>query len=412
MAAMAALGALGAAPAAAHQVPPGCGTNGLDVTVSKSKTVILRNGDQIDYTVAISNNKPGSCNLTGLSVSLTLPALDGTPTGQRFTLASSIDLPAGSSEVVIGTVPWTVALNPGLSNGVVEAVAAGILHDAPTDNTARIEKTLGTTVTQPHLTLTETVTPTTGESPTTATFTYTVTNDSTTPAPIVNPVITDDRCANPVYQSGDANGNSILDVGETWVYACTTTLTTPGTITSTSTVTGTNTLDDRPVGSAPASATVTVVAPRTPSAPEPAGTPDRPDRPDQPDRPGQQEPGLPSITDVLNQDLASPGSPEARGPARCVTTPQRLRVRAGERTRIRVRVREGGDGVQRTLVRIVGPGYSKRKVTNANGVAVFRVTPKRSGTLVIQTSTCSGADRIRVLRARQTTNDQVPRGTG
>ena len=115
---------------------------------------------------------------------------------------------------------------------------------------------------------------------------------------------------------------------------------------------------------------------------------------------------------MLNQDLASPNSPDARGPARCVATPQRMRVRAGERTRIRVRVRQGGDGVQRTLVRIVGPGYNKRKVTNANGVAVFRVTPKRSGTLVIQTSTCSGADRIRVLRARQTTNDQVPRGTG
>ena len=251
MAAVAALGALGAAPAAAHQVPAGCSTNGLDVTVSKSKTVILRNGDTIDYTVAISNNKPGSCDLTGLAVALTLPAPDGTPTGQRFVLARSIDLPAGSSEHVIGTVTWIVALNPGLSNGVVEARAVGVLHDAPTDNIARIEKTLGTTVTQPHISITETVTPTTGETPTTATFTYTVTNDSTTNAPIANPVVTDDRCANPVYTGGDANGNGLLDVGESWTYACTTTITTPGTITSTSTVTGTNTLDDRPVSAGP-----------------------------------------------------------------------------------------------------------------------------------------------------------------
>jgi uncharacterized repeat protein (TIGR01451 family) len=396
MAVVAALGALGAAPAVAHQSPANCSTNGLDLTVSKSQTLV-RNGDQMTYTVAISNNKPGSCDLTGLGVTLTLPAADGTPTGQSVTLASNINLLAGSAETVIGTVPYTVALNSGLSNAVVKAESSGVLHDAPTDNLARIEKTLGTTVTQPHLTLTETVTPTSGESPTTATFTYTVTNDSSTPAPIANPVVTDDRCANPVYTGGDANGNGVLDVGESWTFACTTTITTPGTITSTSTVTGTNTVDNRPVGSAPASATVTVSAPRSPSAPE---------------QPGQEEPGLPSITDVLGQDLASPNSPQARRPSRCLSTPQRLRVRAGERTRIRVRVREDGEAVERTLVRIIGPGYNKRKVTNANGVAVFRVKPKRSGTLIIQTSSCGGADRIRVLRARQVTNDQVPRGTG
>ena len=194
MAAVAALGALGAAPAVAHQSPANCSTNGLDLTVSKSRTLV-RNGDQMAYTVLISNNKAGSCDLTGLGVTLTLPAANGTATGQSVTVASNVSLPAGSTDTVIGTVPYTVALNPGLSNAVVKAEAAGILHDAPTDNTARIEKTLGTTVTQPHLTLTETVTPTTGESPTTATFTYTVTNDSTTPSPIRNVVLTTDERA-------------------------------------------------------------------------------------------------------------------------------------------------------------------------------------------------------------------------
>jgi hypothetical protein len=57
------------------------------------------------------------------------------------------------------------------------------------------------------------------------TYTYRETNDGNTPLHDV--VVTDDKCSSPTYQSGDANNNTILDPGETWVYTCTTTISGP-----------------------------------------------------------------------------------------------------------------------------------------------------------------------------------------
>src|SRR5690606_11581359 len=39
-----------------------------------------------------------------------------------------------------------------------------------------------------------------------------------------NVVVTDDACATPTRTGGDTNNNNILEVGETWLYACTVTL--------------------------------------------------------------------------------------------------------------------------------------------------------------------------------------------
>ncbi len=52
------------------------------------------------------------------------------------------------------------------------------------------------------------------------TYTYTVTNPGEVGITKIN--VVDDKCDSPVYASGDINGNSRLDLDETWIYTCTT----------------------------------------------------------------------------------------------------------------------------------------------------------------------------------------------
>ena len=374
------LAALAAGPAAAHQSPPGCSSNSLDITPTKEKTLV-RPGDTTSYAVATANaTGAAACDFTSGTVTLTLPAADGTPTGSTATLASNANYSAGTPSNVLGTVPWTVAVNPGVEDAVVEARATGILHDAPVDHEARITKTLGTAVTQPSVTLTQTVTPPSGQSPVTVTNNYTLTNNSSTNAPIANPVVSDENCYPVTYTGGDTNGNSLLDVGETWTYTCGETLRTTGTFRYPATATGTNTVDNLPVPIAPVEGSVTVTA--VPRA------------------------------KVLGARLPSINSRAARGNAPCIAVPSRLSVRARELTVVRVRVRMGDEQVEGALVRITGPGFVKRAITNSGGSAVIRVRATRSGTLVVQSNRCLGADRITVRGARRVSRPAVPRLTG
>ena len=373
------LGVAAAGPAQAHQSPPNCDSNSLQLTLTKDRTVV-RNGETSVYTVAASNNTGNACDQTGVAVTLTLPSPEGTPTGQTVTLATNANFPAGTANVVVGTVPYVVNLNPGVSDAVAEAKTNGTLHDAPTDHAAQISKTVGTSITQPAATLTQTITPATGQSPFRTTFTYVVTNTSTTPAPLKDVSVTSEVCTPATYVSGDTNGNGLLDNGEAWTFTCTRDVTTPGSLTSTATVTATNTVDNRPVPVAPATGTVTATAP-----PKPA---------------------------VKKYPLVPVNSRSARPDARCVSVPARLRVRARERTTVRVRVGTDDQPARNAVVRITGPGFVKRVRTNKQGIATVRVTPSRRGTLVIQSNRCLGADRVTVLGARRASGRRVPRTTG
>ena len=59
--------------------------------------------------------------------------------------------------------------------------------------------------------------------PGSVTYTYMVSNPGR--VPMTDVTLTDDTCANVKYVSGDTDGNSQLDITETWTYTCTTTLT-------------------------------------------------------------------------------------------------------------------------------------------------------------------------------------------
>ena len=75
----------------------------------------------------------------------------------------------------------------------------------------------------------------------TVTFTYIVTNSGN--VPLSNLSVTDDKGVTPVYQSGDTDGDSLLDVTETWTYTASTTAT-AGQYENTGTVTG-NPVDEQ-----------------------------------------------------------------------------------------------------------------------------------------------------------------------
>jgi hypothetical protein len=248
---MTALGTLllPAAPVGAHQDPPGCTQNNLALDIGRDKTIV-RNGDTIVYTIAAANvdSAQGSaCSFTQTTFIFTAPAPDGTPTGATTVLRSGVDFPAGTTRTVLGQVPYVVAVNPGVTDTVAKATAVGTLHDVPIDDHADVMKTLGSAVTQPHTTLSASVTLTGSVPPLTAVYTYVEKNDSPTPSPIQGVAVTDDGCPSVAYVSGDTNGNKIFDPGEAWVYGCRRQITKPGVYLSHVSAAGTNVMDNRSV---------------------------------------------------------------------------------------------------------------------------------------------------------------------
>jgi hypothetical protein len=251
---------LPATPVAADQNPAGCTQNNLALDIGRDKTVV-RDGDTILYTISAANiDSPqgAACNFTQTTFTFTAPAPDGTPTGATTVLRSSVDFPAGTTRTVLGQVPYVVAVNPGVTNTVAKATATGTLHDAPINDQANVMKTLGSAVTQPHTSLSASVTLTGTVPPLTAVYTYVEKNDSSTPAPMVGVVVTDDGCSPVVYASGDSNANKTFDPGEAWVYGCTKQITRPGVYLSHISAVGTSAVDNRPAPPEAAEVSMTV----------------------------------------------------------------------------------------------------------------------------------------------------------
>lgn len=245
----------------ADQSPGACNSSNLNLTITKNRTVV-RQGDVINYSVNVRNQDNGSaiaCDITNATVTLTLPAADGTPTGQVITLASGADYLAGTPLTPVGNADYTVAVNGGVTDIVAQAEINGTLHDAPVDHSAQIIKTVGTSLTRPSLKLSKAANPTNGRARQTITYTYVLTNDSTTNAVMSDVVLTDDQCSPMRLRSGDVNANGVLDVSEAWTYTCTRTFNVAGSYTNTARASAINSEDNLPVTAAPATATVTIV---------------------------------------------------------------------------------------------------------------------------------------------------------
>jgi uncharacterized repeat protein (TIGR01451 family) len=257
--------AIAAAPAAAHSDPPGCVNSDLQLAVSANKTS-ARPGESVNFTVTASNNSAGACNITGATVTLRLPSATGTTTGELKTLTTTGSYPAGSGGIVVGgvAVPYTVAVNAGVTALAARADATFTAHTGVGDETDTAKGSVGVTVTQPALTLTAAPSPTSGLVPLTSTVNYLLKNASSTPAALSNVVITDPGCDGVTRIGGDSNGNNLLDNDEGWAYNCQVTLQRPTEVHATVIASATNPTDQRPVAAPGVPWTVTGTAPPRP----------------------------------------------------------------------------------------------------------------------------------------------------
>jgi uncharacterized repeat protein (TIGR01451 family) len=358
-----------AQPAMAHQDPPGCKDNSLNLNVGRNLDT-FRNGDVVVFTVTGNNTAGTPCNVTGANISLTLPAADGTETGQTVTLATNANVAAGAANQQFNPVSYTVALNPGVTIARVRLRAGGVVHtQAAADDTVNIDKTLTIGEFQPAISITKTASTPGGLAPQTVTYTYSVKNISTTPEQITALNVTDNLCAPITYISGDSNGNGLLEIGETFTYTCVATYTAAGTYVNTANVCGKNAnpADTRDICAGPVTATVTVTTPPVP--------------------------------------VRSASKPDV-----CISVPKKLSVRARELTTVKVQVTDGV--IKNASIKLTGPGIKRSGRTNSKGEATFKVRPTKKGTLTISSSSCLNAARVSVKAARQTQSRQVPKNTG
>jgi uncharacterized repeat protein (TIGR01451 family) len=340
--------------------------------------VVVRNGDVINYYVDVANpnTRGDACDTSNVSIWLQFPARNGQPSPTFRPVIRNANYQANASRVRFGPFAYTVNAAPGVTR--LEArtsIINGRLHDSPVLSPFNLDKSIGTLMTQPELTIDKVGSITSGQAPANVTYTYTVTNTSTTPVPMDRVTVSDNLCANPAYISGD-DGDGVLSNGEHWVFTCSALHQAPGVYTNTasacaySRVPGDTT---RPVCSPPDTWTVTLT-PR-------------------------------------------PGAPQAQvlpaSVSQCtLSTARSLRVRARQLNTIKVRVRTDQPVAKKT-VRLKLPG-TKRAIarkTNSKGVATFRVRPRRSGRATLSAGECATA-RVSVKPARQVAARRVPRVTG
>jgi hypothetical protein len=86
-------------------------------------------------------------------------------------------------------------------------------------------------------------------------------------------------------------------------------------------------------------------------------------------------------------------------------------VRARQLNTIRIRVQNVTPG---TTVSLTLPGTKKALTAKVgtNGIATFRVRPRKSGTARIQAPNCSDVERLSVKPARRVQSQRPPRVTG
>jgi len=380
-----------AVPARADISPANCKDNRADPGIGRD-VLLARPGDTVNFTMNLRNTGVAGdspCDVTVTTpLVFTLPDHTGSPAGVATTI-----LPA-NSDIKAGAVyprqsfPWVVAIDPGKDRATAHVHADAVLHSLPNGfDTANIDRTISVQITQPHMTLTKVANPTSGvvPPPFTTTYTYTLTNDSSTPVPIAPPngdrsqFVTDDKCSPVTYASGDSNNNTLLDNGEVWTFSCRQTFTQPGVYVNTALAAGTSTVDNRPVNAGPVQAQVVVTTPQAAAVP-------------------------PAKPVAVAAPVVKPTVADT-----CIESPKSLSLRARELTTVRVTLNSKTKGVK---VTVKGPGFTKTLKTNAKGQATFRVRPTRSGTLTITSTNCAKVTKAAVKAARKTVAQALPQVTG
>ena len=232
----------------------------LRPVIALTKTAELveaHDNDTITYTYTVTN--PGNTPLYGVTV-------DDNELGDAAYQSGDSN---GNGELDVGE-SWVFSATYTVSSE----------DESPLDNTATASASdaLGQVVTamatasvnilKPAIALTKTAEPAEAQDGDTVTYTYTVTNAGNTPLSGIT--VTDDMIGEVNYQSGDSDGDGELDVGESWVYTATYTVSSEdeSSVTNVATASGSDTTGR--VVTAEATASVEISAPEPP-APEPPG---------------------------------------------------------------------------------------------------------------------------------------------
>src|SRR4051812_36913770 len=319
------IGALGvAAPMAHAQAPAGGLGNRVQADFLKDRSFI-RDGETINYIVAVANNAPRACDASNVTLQFQPPSATGAPSAAFTTLTNAANFPSGTQEMTFGPFAFTATFgpNPPSRYSARLSKASGVVHDVPNPGSPlNIDRELQTITVQPGLSIDKVGSTNGGPAPQNVVYTYSVKN-VTLPAGLPhhvsqmrNVVPTDDLCSPLTLISGDTNGDKIMQIAETWTYTCSASFPNPGVFTNTAKVCADETADSIPKNycSPPDTWTVTV----TPSAPQGA---------------------------VKPQSVAAENC--------TLKTPSGLKVRKGERTTVKVTVRTVDAG---TVARITLPG--------------------------------------------------------
>jgi uncharacterized repeat protein (TIGR01451 family) len=251
-----------AAASSANDGSPTVGPIGIVVTCpaiaidkSANPTSLPAGGGSVTYTYPVTN--PGNVPLSNVTV-----------TDDKCAPVTYVSGDANSNSILETSETWTYTCTTTIKATTTNtATATGQFQGQTVQDTAQAVVTVAPTPHSPAIAIAKSANPTSlpagGGS---VTYTYTVTNPG---LPVLsNVTVTDDKCAPVTYVSGDANGNSMLDHGETWTYTCTTTIT----VTTTNTATATGTNDGNTVSDTD-QATVTVPTPTPTLTPTPTSTP-------------------------------------------------------------------------------------------------------------------------------------------
>ncbi|MEZ4638656.1 MAG: hypothetical protein R2856_27465 [Caldilineaceae bacterium] len=183
----------------------------LDKTVNPST---VRAGGNVTYTLAVSN--PGDVPLTGINL------VDNTCAPLVFVGGDN------ANSVLDPAETWTYRCTAAPTVDVTNtATVTGV---DPLGNTRTAQDNAAVDVINPAVALRKDASAPVVLNGTTVTYTLTVTNAGDVPLSTVT--ITDNLCSPVGWESGDTNGNFLLDLTESWIYRCSMALTVDSTNTA------------------------------------------------------------------------------------------------------------------------------------------------------------------------------------
>ena len=180
----------------------------LSITKTVSQTIISA-PTTLNYTITIRNT--GSAGLTGITVSD--PFAGGAAYSSGDTDGDNVlDL----AETWIYTADYNATQSDIDAGNDLINTARVTATQVPTPETAQAVTSISAT---PSLTVSKTVDQTTISAPTTLRYTIRVRNNGT--AALTGVSVSDPLTGGATYTSGDADGDNVLDPGETWTYSAT-----------------------------------------------------------------------------------------------------------------------------------------------------------------------------------------------